>query len=238
MSKDNFLQSVESLNIQTRYTCPSRPPSRPYKHHLYPVKQFPALHTALHAKKDNDVRIIQYIVTPQKKLLLAQEGPSSAFIPTHKEMMTNPALIKASVLAAGYLFLNTSGEIIGISNESDDFVDLNLQSLLYPVAILHLMNAPIAKTFSVIPTDTHQFELTLEDRQTIVETLPLSLIKAILAANQDPKVIVREPIPPTKITLSTHRDILFPTQSQKFTESRVLDLSEEQHYVPAIECVG
>lgn len=234
MSKDNFIQSAESLNIKTRYTCPSRPPSRPYKYHLYPVKQISTLHTALQAKKDNDVRIIQYIVTSQKKLLLAQEGSSSTFTPTHKEMMINPARVKATVRAAGYLFLNTCGEIIGISNESEDFSNLSRESLLYPVAILHLMNAPIAKTFSVILTsDTDQFELTLEDRQTIVDKLPLNLIQEMLAANQSTKVIVRKPMTPEKIIVSTYHNIPFSTQC---TEARELELIEEQHYVPSVEC--
>jgi hypothetical protein len=239
MSKDIFIHSAESLNQETPYTCASRPPSRPYKYHLYPIKLISALNTVLQARKDNDTRLIQYIVSPQNELLLTQEGPPSTFIPTHKEMKLKPTSTKVSVLAAGYLFLNSAGEIIGISNESEDFKEQSLLSLLRPVAILHIMKAPIAKNFSVIPNtpDTHQFELTAEDRQEIVEKLPLNFIKVMLAANQKTKVITREPAPSTKVMLGAHREILFTMQSL-MTESRTIEQHDEFHYQTGVECAN
>jgi len=238
MSKDIFIRSAASLHQEMPYTCRSRPPSRLYKYHLYPIQLLQTLHAALQARKDNDVRLIQYVVTPQNELLSAQEGSPGMFIPTHKEMnLKANTAAKASVLGAGYLFLNASGEIIGISNESDDFKAQSLLSLLWPVSILHLMKAPIAEIFSIIPntTDTHQFELTTQDRQDLVEKLPLSLIKAILAANQKTKVMTREPTPSSKIMLGAHPEVLFtsPHRSTGF----VIE-SHEESYSPVIECAG
>jgi hypothetical protein len=175
--------------------------------------------------------LIQYVVSPQNELLLAQEGIPSTFIPTHKEMKLKTTSATVSVFAAGYLFLNSAGEIIGISNESDDFKEQDLLSLLRPVSILHILKAPVAKNFSVIPStlETHQFELTAENRQEIVEKLPLNCIEAMLTANQKTKIITREPTSSAQIMQGVRREVLF-TMPELMAESTMIKQHDELHF--------
>lgn len=212
MSKDNFIRSAALLTSQIHYTCPSRPPSRPYKHHLYPASQFSALLTALQARKnENDIRYIQYVVTPQKKILLAQAEGNSAFIPTHKSMAyTNFAQTQAAVLSAGLIFLSPEGKIMGISNESVDFPHLSTESILWVVAGLHVLNVQMEENLSIIPNTPHtmQFILTPQDRQHILEQLPLSVIPTFIEAHRESQVIIHQES--NEIMLSKHRDVDLP----------------------------
>lgn len=230
-SKDSFILNATSLTAQ-RYTCPTRPPSRPYKHHLYPVTQVSALITAIQARKqETDIRFIQYVVTPQKKILLAQAEGSDAFIPTHQSMAyMNLGQTNSSVLSAGFIFLSPEGKIMGISNESQDFPNQSLESILWVVAGLYVLNVPTEENLSIIPNtpNTMQFLLTTADRQIILEQLPYNTIRMLIAAHQDSKVIIRQE--PQKILLTQHRTILFPINP--YLEIS-LDKSEDNPYVRA-----
>ena len=190
--------SAVSLALETQYSChTTRAPRDTFKHTLYPIKQLPAFQTALQASRDGDKRIAQYIVTNKKQMLIAREGTPSASIPGHQDMDNAP------VLAAGHIFFNAAGEVVGLSNESDDFKALEVDSMLWPVIILNLLKIPLATPFIIIPstldldkTDsistTGEFELTLTDRLTLTENLSSNLREDILKANQNDMIITRE----------------------------------------------
>ncbi len=190
-SKDEFIDAARLLSPQVRSTCPIGPsPELYYKHHIFPVKLFSLLLTTLQAKPDHDERSIKLIVNLQKKLLLAQAGPHGTYVPSHKNMASS--LMKPSVLSAGLMYLGPQGEVIGLSNENNDF-ELSVKSLLWPLIIMHLMNnVPIDGSLSIIGSHGASFELTLTDREDIIENLALQTLQSLLHANRDTRVIIRE----------------------------------------------
>jgi hypothetical protein len=214
LTKVEFIHSATSLLHETQYSCQSKTDVvlLCFKHCLYPIKQLPAFLSALQASNE-DIRIARYIVTHKKQLLLAREGHPSASIPGHQHMTDS------SILAAGRIFFNAQGEIVGLSNESEDFPTLALQSMLWPVLILHFMHVPLTTPFLVIPyADTqtgdvhllHQFELTLTDRFNITSLLPESFCHNLIAANQHETTLIRK----QKQNLHSHkyalnREVLF-----------------------------
>ena len=186
-NKAEFINSSGLLTPTLHYPSHSIAHPPDYKYVLYPIKKIDAFHNELRTSNTDDFRIAQYIVTDKQQLLISREGTPGMTIPRHQHMN------KGSILSAGYIFFEgKSGKIVGISNESSDFEHLNLKCLLWPVAILQLMNAPVADIFSITPNhEIRQFELNKKDRQTIVEGIPSRLRKSALAANQCDKIIKR-----------------------------------------------
>ena len=191
-SKDEFIEAARSLNPQLRATCPiGSPPELYYKYHIFPVKLFSLLLTTLQAKPDHDERNIKFITNLKKKLLLAQAGPHSTYVPSCKHMTAS--IMRPSVLSAGLIYLNPQGKVIGLSNENDSF-ELSFKSLLWPLIIMHLMNIPIDSNLSIIGMNDTLFEITPDDREQIIENLALQTLQAILHANRDTNVMIREGI--------------------------------------------
>lgn len=222
--------STTSLALDAQYICNKTPVSRDaFKHLLYPIKQLPAFRTALQASSDDDKRIAQYVVTNEKKLLIAREGTPSASTPGHRDMSHGP------VIAAGHIFFNAAGDVVGLSNESDDFEELTVHSMLWPVLILHLTNTPLATPFIIIPSiiDKHgfntpgEFELTRADRIQLADKLAPSLSQALLETNQDDVIITREHgskkhhLSQANAPMSSNREIFFPFKKQQKTNHDV-----------------
>lgn len=214
-SKDEFIEAAKLLNYQQRVTCPlGSPPELYYKHHIFPVKLLSLLLTTLQAKPDHDERSIKFIVNQLKKLLLAQAGAPGTYTPSHSDMTAS--VMKPSVLSAGVVYLDPQGQILGLSNENDNF-EISIKSLLWPLAILHLMNVPLTSNLSIIGKDATPFELNVGDREDIISLLPLQTLQLLLHANRDAKVMVREG--------AYNRNSMFPFAfGETFTESHPQDI--------------
>lgn len=191
-SKDEFVDAAKSLSLQRGASCPiGAPPELYYKYHIYPVKLFSLLLATLQEKPDHDERSIKFVTSLQKKLLLAQAGSHGTYVPSCRHMVTS--VMQPTVLSAGLIYLNPQGEVIGLSHENDSF-QLSVKNLLWPLIIMHLMNAPMAANLSIIGENEISFELTPADRTQIIENLRLQTLKSILHANRDTHVIIRESI--------------------------------------------
>ncbi len=214
-SKDEFINAAKSLHYQLRVTCPlGSPPELYYKHHIFPVKLLSLLLKTLQAKPDHDERSIKFIVNQLKKLLLAQAGTPGTYTPSHSNMTSS--VMKPSVLSAGVIYLDPQGQILGLSNENDNF-DVSVKSLLWPLSILHLMNVPLSSNLSIIGKDETPFELTIKDREDIIDHLPLQTLQLLLHANRDTKVMVREG--------AYNRNSMFPFDfGEMFTETHPQDI--------------
>ena len=213
--------SATFLAHRTHYISHKAPfPRETFKHFLFPVKKLSALQTNRH---DDDKRIAQYVVTTQKTLLIAREGTPSSSTPSHQDMS------HGHVLAAGHIFFNAANEVVGLSNESDDFEELSVHSMLWPVLILHLTGTTLATPFILIPSvidndgfnTSGEFELTRADRIMLTEKLSPRFCQAIQNANQAEAIIIREHLSKKHLVStantphSSHREIFFPFKKQQ-----------------------
>jgi hypothetical protein len=136
-------------------------PSKVNKTILYPLSHLNTM------PMGDDKRVIKYIVTHAMRLLLSRgDQPKRG----HAEMSNK------DVLAAGYLFLNDDRHIIGISNESPDFEQQSVYSLIWPLLILQLnRTTTIAEQFSVIDSNSsHRGECSIDSNDRIAMTMTLS----------------------------------------------------------------
>ena len=132
----------------------------------------------------DDKRIVKYITTLQKRAILARADQA---VCGHSDMNST------AVLAAGYLFLNDKREVIGISNESHDFEQQSVFSLLWPLIILQIKRVPIIAQFSIIDSKAQsEYPLDLNDRIAITQALTASQRQAIRGANSSNTVSIRD----------------------------------------------
>ena len=145
---------------------------------LYPLSHLPTMLIG------DDKRIVQYIIAPNKRMLLARgDLPGRG----HAQMSN------AEVLAAGYLFLNDDREIIGISNESPEFEQQSLLSLLWPTLAIQVRRSRIADQFSIIDSNSQsEYSLHSTDRIAITLALLKSQRAAIAEANASNVVLSSE----------------------------------------------
>ena len=150
--------------------------NKPGKNILYSVDQLSAMPTRYD--------IIKYVVDSSLRMWLSRgDEPDRG----HAEMGLN------EILAAGYLFLNDQNEIIGVSNESPDFEQQDFVSLLWPVSILQVKRAPIAKQFSIVDSSSQrECQVALDERISITQNLKMPNRDAIRAANLSSRVLFSE----------------------------------------------
>jgi hypothetical protein len=215
--KDEFIHTAKFLTprVRIKASMASLPQELYYKHHIFPVKLFSLLLNTLQAKPDHDARNIKFVTTSQKKLLLAQAGAHGAYVPSCKQMVSS--VMRSSALSAGLIYLNPQRLVIGISNENDSF-ELSVKSLLWPLAIMHLMNIPIDPNLSIIGKNEAPFELTPNDREQIIENLPLQTLQSMLHANRSPRVIIRESVCTRHHLFTSNQDHRFPIEDALSTE--------------------
>jgi len=144
---DLFSSFFESEKI---YSPVKRPPQTPssqksYKHCFYPLLKLDALIAELKKLSDDEDEnkfSVRYLVTPDKKIIFAREGREGRDIPAHKSM-------NSTCLAAGNIFFSPDFKLITkINHQSGDFHP-DMASLLWPLAILSLMKAPLANPFII-----------------------------------------------------------------------------------------
>jgi len=152
--------------------------SKPHKTILYPLNQLKTMPLG------DDKRSTKYIVKPDKRMLLAR---------TNEPERGHADMSSTEVLAAGYLFLNDQKEIISISNEGPGFEQQSIESLLWPLLILHVKRAFIAETFSIIDCiSQREYTLNSKDRIEIASSLTVPQRKNIEQANSSDGILVRE----------------------------------------------
>ncbi|MFY7697461.1 MAG: hypothetical protein ACOVQX_01350 [Legionella sp.] len=185
-----FQQSIEK-NTLTVYAPVKRPQQTPHRekelrHRFYPIKQLEALIDVLSKMdddEDDDYKFsIRYLVTEDKQLLLAREGKEGKYIPAHKT-------IRNRCLAAGNLYFSRDfKKIIKINHQSGDFQP-SIESLLWPLAILYFMQAPLEKNL-IIELNKKSINHTIMSTELIVsdivlkKLLPHELATTVIEANQ------------------------------------------------------
>jgi hypothetical protein len=122
---------------------------------------------------------VRYLVSTDKQILFAREGRPSQYIPQHKQ-------IRSTCLAAGNIYFSQDFKSIRkIDHCSGDFHP-NTSSLVWPLAILVHMNAPLAKTLfveeSTVDNQGHFAVTTLHEitatelKRLIPQTVPPDII--------------------------------------------------------------
>lgn len=222
-----FKQSlVDKIQYESTHPLPIRDTS---KHQIYSVEQLSALQASLQNSGVDDGRLAKYVISHKKKMLLARAGERSASIPGHVDMSSGP------MLAAGYIFFNDSGDVTGLSSEVTELIlepnnptvfnELNMHSMLWPVLILSLAKIPMAESFSLISSHG-ELALTSAERSALISTIPLTLGRALVKANQEAI--------PKRTPISTNRAILFPMPSA-FNKNSQHQRYDETH-LTTLEC--
>ena len=195
LTKAEFLKKVSYLKTETKslnVNHASRSRYDVFRFSLYPISQLKKFQHWILTTTNDDKRIAKFVVTKNKTLLIAQEGKASHLIPHHTDMA------KHGALAAGFIFFNLNGEVIGVSNESDDFKDQALQRMLWPLIILLTKGVPLAPLITVINHDPiMQLHITKSDLDQMIADLSHDLRSSIEKANNISDVIIHEKLLPT-----------------------------------------
>ncbi len=167
-----------------------RVPGRPsadnsYYHTFYPTQQLSELTDVLKIldadEPLNDRFTARYLVTKEKTLLFAREGRPGVDIPAHRE-------IRGECLAAGNILFSEDYEhITGVNHQSGDFHSTQ-GSMVWVIAILLFMNAPIADSFTLILSNevagdfvSTRHEIT---KEALAALVPDAIHEIDLSANQ------------------------------------------------------
>ena len=139
---------IACLAKKTTYDPVKRQPKRPrrdnsYQHILYPIQQLAALTAVLRTVDDDACKYsVRYLVTTEGKLLFAQEGLPGFSIPKHRQ-------IREKCLAAGNVYFSDDYKSITKINHCSGDFHPSADSLIWPIAALYLLKAPIAVPFTV-----------------------------------------------------------------------------------------
>jgi hypothetical protein len=194
LTKAEFLKNVSYLKTETKsldVNYSSRSHHDAFRFFLYPISQLNKFQHWILTTTNDDKRIAKFVVTKDKTLLIAQDGKASHLIPHHGDMA------KHGALAAGFIFFNLNGEVIGVSNESDDFKDQSLQRMIWPLIILLTKGVPLAPLITVINHDPiMQLHITKNDLDQMITYLSEDLRASIENANNISDVIIHEKLPP------------------------------------------
>ena len=190
LTKADFLKNVSYLKTETRaldVNHASRQSHDVFRFSLYPISQLNKFQHWVLSTTNDDKRIAKFVVTKAKTLLIAQEGKASHLIPRHRDMA------KDGALAAGFIFFNLNGQVIGVSNESDDFKDQALQRMLWPLIIMLTKGVPLAPLITVINHDPMtQLDITKDDLDQMITKLSTDIRSSIENANNISDVIIDE----------------------------------------------
>lgn len=231
LTKANFLKKVSYLKTETKsldvnYASPSR--HDVFRFSLYPISQLNKFQHWILTTTNDDKRIAKFVVTKNKTLLIAQEGKASHLIPHHGDMA------KHGALAAGFIFFNLNGEVIGVSNESDDFKNQSLHSMLWPLIILLTKGVPLAPLITVINHDPiMQLHITKNDLEQMITDLSDNLRASIEKANNISDVIIHEKLLPTPYHLY---NMLNSPLFKKIDARPRIETNESVAYKQKIEC--
>ena len=199
LTKAEFLENVSFLKKDTQeldLKHSSRQHLEAFRFSFYPISQLNKFQRWIITTTNDDKRIAKFVVTKDKTLLIAQEGKAGHLIPRHGDMA------KHGALAAGFIFFNPSGEVIGVSNESDDFKDHTLQRMLWPLIILLTKGVPLGPLITVINHDPlMQLHITKSDLDQMMTNLSDDVRLSIEKANNISDVIVYEKLLPTSYHL-------------------------------------
>ena len=168
-----------------------RVPAKPsedtsYYHTVYPTQHLSELTTLLKTLDEdepiNDRFTARYLVTKEKTLLFAREGKPGIDIPAHRA-------IRNECLAAGNIIFSEDYEsITGINHQSGDFHSTQ-GSMVWALAILLFMNAPLADSFTLIISDEVAGNFVsrhaVVTRATLATLIPAAIHGIDLSANND-----------------------------------------------------
>lgn len=187
------------LNSHTHYTpLPHRSLHSVLRteHRFYPIRQYDSLIKLMQLITDDSHQFMgRYIVTTERRMLVAREGEPGFFIPTHLQMSRHKP-----VLAAGNFFFNAKGEITAFNHDCPDF-ETTVESLVWPLIITELMNASLAESFHLISHVLDQERnmipkayvyLSQADRQALRAEISKETRDTIQEDNQDTQVILCE----------------------------------------------
>ena len=186
---------IACLAKKTTYDPVKRQPKRPrrdnsYQHILYPIQQLAALTAVLRTVDDDACKYsVRYLVTTEGKLLFAQEGLPGFSIPKHRQ-------IREKCLAAGNVYFSDDYKSITKINHCSGDFHPSADSLIWPIAALYLLKAPIAVPFTVETSSvnpqgvfTVEASYSLELKQ-IDDLLTAEMKTHILSANANSITVV------------------------------------------------
>lgn len=184
-----------------------RPPATPRrdrtsKHTLYPIEHLSELITELEKLDDDEGNkkfSVRYLVDEEHVLWLAREGKPGRYVPAHRQM-------RESCLAAGNIFFSKDfTQITKINHQSGDFHP-DAASLLWPLAILNSMKAPLSDS-CVIEIGhlslSGDFEIASElsltsEEMTFILSDSVAVQEKLIAANHGKTLQIMEYVAPAR----------------------------------------
>jgi len=191
---------------------------------IYPLTQLDTFITALKKlacstdseSDDENAHSMRFVVTADKQILFAREGVVSASIPRHEE-------IRGKCLAAGKIvFSQDYKSIIKVNHCSGGFCP-KFSSLVWPLAILAQMRAPLADTVEVEEWGVvkSKFQAVRSQKMTIgdIQKLVPQLSKPMISINNSQEIeYIRtrhSTTPPIKARLMSRCDALLANHGSR-----------------------